>query len=252
MGGVKKQIKRLLVPYYITAISILIFTFVRAFIKNDFLLLQNKVVDLLVVSHNSGPLWFLWALFWLKFLFVQCARFKKWSLLISLGVSIGGVIVYEYYNLPLCFTIALCDIIFYAVGFYYRRYDVSIWMVLLCVVCWPFSIIYSHLNTGYIDFGIYPLSVFGACGGTCMIYILSAGIAKIQAISNVLQWIGLNSMSILCFHAFDLQCCWVSMFFVGLLKLHIPYVVLVSMRIGFVVLFVWIYKNKFYKYFPVF
>lgn len=244
---IKKDSKRLLLPYILTVIGILLFTAVRALMKHDCTIFYERLFHHAYVSYASIPIWFLVVLFWIRTFFRPIMKIGRWSLPLSILIS-GSALFFAHHfsQLPLCILTAMAALVFYAIGWYHKKYKFPMWLIIVSIITWPIAIIYSTLDTYYIQYGIYPLSIFGACGGTYVIYILMRYIQEINnkinisVICNVLNWFGKNSLIIVCFHAFDIYCCWVTMS-MGVFGIELSYWPIMCIRDAFVILFSWTY-----------
>ena len=225
-----KDVKRLLVPYLLTAIAIILFKAIQTIIKHDISFVYERAIGLLYVTYDAGPIWFLVALFLMRIFFRPLMRLSRWALPISIVLSgLAIVIAHHLFQLPFCLLTAISLMVFYAIGWYYRRYGFPIWAIVLCLLCWPFVIYGPRIDLYYMRWGIYPLTVLGACGGTYAIFALCCGLYKVvnkqhkyigqnllQRTCNFIRWAGINSLIILCFHTFDMYCCWITMLLKGL------------------------------------
>lgn len=171
----------------------------------------------------AGPLWFLLALFWIRELFFYGAgwilsHIRRFADEVVVGcsfvISIVAVLLHSHISpLPWCLLQGLASIEFYAIGWYAHRHSIPIWLKALCIACWPIAIIYGGMDLSGCVYVCYPLDVLGACGATMVLYIISqwGTILLKRAIKNPyiysafpLQWIGRNSLTILCMHTIDL------------------------------------------------
>lgn len=221
---VKKDFKRLIIPYLITCGVIV---FVSIF--HSLLLGEDKVSRWIIASlyangsfrHTSkffanvpmiGAIWFLWALFWCKTIFNSLfKKSQKYVLLMCLVLSVAAMLIDTYLvNLPLAILPGMCATIFYGIGYQTRQVGgfkaVHKLVALLCVVVWIISFIYSDMSLARCFFRHYPINIVGACGGTYVIWLISDWISKYEnKFTSVLVWTGRNSMTILCLHLLDLD-----------------------------------------------
>lgn len=222
--SILKDSKRLLLPYVITSIGIILFTLLRAIFKQDYSIVVEKTKDMLYVSSDAGPIWFFVALFWVRIIYRYIMNFRQWALPLSILISGTSIwIVHHCMQLPFCFLTALAAMVFYAVGWYYYKFGFPKWLLIISMICWPLLLCSPRIDLYHINYGIYPLTILGASGASYILYNLSLYIYKIERACGVLQWIGKNSIVILCLHTFDIHCCYVTMILSGLLSIHLPY-----------------------------
>lgn len=113
--------------------------------------------------------------------------------------------------MPFCVFQGLAGVAFYAIGYFVRCVKIPRWFFVLCLVCWPLSILFGGIDMMLCYFKIYPLDVLGACGGTYAIYLLCVFFSKcycskclvVKLPFKLLSWCGLYSLAILCMHSID-------------------------------------------------
>lgn len=234
-----KNAKRLLLPYIVTMLMLCAWGGVQAIAKHDIGYFLRHLFSMLTASADgwdtqwgliyAGPMWFLIALFVVRELFVGiqyvCRHIgEKYRDLSIVGISFVLSVISVYVHpllpsLPFCIMQAFTAIAFYAVGWYIHRHPMSWWVYSLCVITWPFAIIYGgvELESAYLAY--YPLSFIGALGGTYAIYLLCKGIVNLRSyiihntshiihgivnIPSPLAWCGLYSLPILCMHELEM------------------------------------------------
>lgn len=114
-------------------------------------------------------------------------------------------------SVPFCFFQGLVGVAFYAIGYFVRCVKLPKWFFVLCLMCWPLSIIFGGIDMMFCYFKIYPLDILGACGGTYAIYLLCGFFCKFHCSESLiiklpfefLSWCGLYSLAVLCMHAID-------------------------------------------------
>ena len=231
----RRNTKRLLLPFVVTMLSLSLWGIVQAALKHDWTMALRHPLSLLWASGDAirsekygliyvGPLWFLIALFWMREIFYYGAgwilsKVNKWAdeLIVSLSIliSIVAMLLHPLLDpLPLCLFQGLAAIEFYAIGWYAHRHKIPIWLKGLCIACWPLAIMWGGLELASCVYYCYPLDVLGACGAVMILYQVCDWISKEvrRMFSNVyeqyqtpLQWIGINSLAILCMHTFELH-----------------------------------------------
>lgn len=255
----KKDFKRLMVPYIVTSIAIVLFTSLRAIVQQDISLVNERLEGLLYVTYDAGPIWFLMCLFLIRSFFRPIMKLGKWALPFSVVISGGAlVIAHHYTQLPFCILTACAIMVFYAFGWYYKKYGMPMWFIAICVLCWPFAIYGPQIDLYYMKFAIYPLTVLGACGGTFVIYKVCENIVKfVNTDQNtyvrkrnrrrlpyvcmyVCMYAGVHSLVILCFHTFDMYCNYVTMS-LYCFGITLPYWPTIFIRDGLVLLLSFLY-----------
>ena len=230
----KKNFRRLLVPYFFTMGIACLYGLIHAISKEDlgyfmrpFLSTLWLGADTYVTNYGiitANFLWFIIALFWVKEIFylIQWSYVKitpKYKDVIILGTCIllSFVISLMKNNLripalPLSVLQGINALVFYGLGFFIKKYNMPLWIKSFCVLCWFFAICFGRIDMMDCFYKIFPLDILGALGATIMIYYISALMIKICKISSFLyklikslQWIGLNSMLLLCMHDLDFR-----------------------------------------------
>lgn len=225
-----KNAKRLLLPYAVTMLMLCVWGALLTYTKHDISYVIRHLLSMLTASADgwhtqwgliyAGPIWFLIALFWVREIFygIQRASMRiKYQDELILGIcillSVISVIVHPYMlSLPFCIMQSFTALGFYAVGWYIHRHPMPWWVYALCVVAWPFAMMYGYVGIDSCSVNLYPLSFIGACGGTYVIYLLCKAwgnvINKINIKHNTsnivtpLTWCGVYSLPILCMHDF--------------------------------------------------
>ena len=230
----KKNFRRLLVPYFFTMGIACLYGLIQAITKEDLGYFMCPFLSTLWLGADSYEtnygiitanfLWFIIALFWVKEIFylIQWCFSKitpKYKHVIILGTCILLSFVISLIKnnhripaLPLSVLQGMNALVFYGLGFFIRKYNMSTWMTFFCVLCWLLAICYGRIDMMDCIYKIFPLDILGALGATIMIYYISALMIKICKNSSFLykliksiQWIGLNSMLLLCMHDLDFR-----------------------------------------------
>ena len=267
----KKNARRLLLPFYVTMLLRCAWGGLQAFMKHNIAYLLQPTLSMLVASPDgwdtpwgevySGPMWFLVALFLVRELFygmqyvfrnLNEQRRDLWIVAISIALSIASIILYPYVKpFPFCIMQTFTAIAFYALGWYIHKHPLPQWSYWLCVLVWPFAIVYGDISMAFCTIAYYPLSFIGACGGTYVVYLLCKGIATltvnhspIHSLVQPLAWCGVFSLPILCMHELEMYSAFLYSFIckvpilhyltgwgeiaialvMALIVLHIPYI----------------------------
>lgn len=228
----RKNAKRLLLPYVVTFLMLCAWGCIQSLAKNDISFFLRHLLSMLSASSEgwqsrwgliyAGPMWFLVALFWVRELFYGIQRVcrcvnayrDEWIVGINVCLSVVSVLIYRYVQLlPFSIMQAITALPFYAIGWYVHKHPMPWWVYALCVLVWPFAILYGGLDIACCRIDYYPLSFIGACGGTYVIYLLCKAWGKVilnikHQASNIvtpLSWCGVYSLPILCMHTLEMH-----------------------------------------------
>lgn len=230
-----KSTKRLLVPYFVTMLLICLWVWRFEIIKFRFNLTLQPVLNLIwgggdvYTSHYGelyvGPIWFLFSIFVARELFyiIQClasrcfARREGRNLLIilmTITLSMLSILLYPSVQpLPWNILPGIAALVFFMIGWGVRNIVVPIWIKIILVLCWLIVIILNiRIDLRSCEYGIIPLNILGACGGTLVMYYLSKFLEFLSQKSLAFNWIakfmiwcGTGSLAILCMHTLDLM-----------------------------------------------
>ena len=164
-------------------------------------------------APGIGAIWFLPALFWCKNIYNWLGNkfVNEKSLYVMGGAAAIITTLLDVYvvNLPFGILTGSSAMMFYAIGHYSKTHKIPVWFVIIAIACWIFGFNYSHLFMGTCHYGMYPIDVIGACGGTWVILMLSKGIDKHGNIfATFLSWMGRYSLVVLCMHYIDVLIDW--------------------------------------------
>lgn len=232
---IKKNAKRLLLPYVVTMAMLCLWGGIQSYCKDDISYFMRDFLSFLAASTDgwetrwglvsAGPMWFLIALFLVRieFYWLQHIVNKFTSqyndiilLLCSIVLSVIAVIIHPYLpSLPFCIMQSLTALAFYVVGWYVHKHPLPKWAYIICVLCWPLAIRYGYVGLSSCTMQIYPISFIGACGGTYMVYLLCKGLDTLRSyiihyshhafhLPSPLAWCGHYSLPVLCMHDFEL------------------------------------------------
>lgn len=152
-----------------------------------------------------GALWFLMALLCAKVIFLFLSKWNYWGGFISLLLSVCAFLISAYKPLvPWCLLQGLIALPFLFIGQYWHKKLIPEWTGILLVPIWICVILFSHIDMYSFVFERFPMDILGAVGGTWVFYELSKLIANYtHHVANVLAFLGICSLSIYCWHAFD-------------------------------------------------
>lgn len=204
----EKGYKRLVKPYFVTSIVCIIL----CFLSQDYHNTLQKVFAMFLGSGSGhilgypvpviGPIWFLLALFWCKIFYNIIYTRTRYVFLICFCISTIAFVFGKYVTcLPLGILYGLCSLVFYSMGHYWKKNNndsINNKFLLLGVFVWCFCIWKGHLEIATYDCSLYPISMLGAFVGTYVIYKIAAIIPAI--FHSLLQWLGNNTLLILCYH----------------------------------------------------
>lgn len=218
----RKDAKRLLLPYVVTiAVITLYMLIVHQVIKRDgwYYIINTLWLGIYPTGapgglNFSGPVWFLFALFWTKGTFNLIEKVhNRWFYLI-LAFTAFAPFYLSYLigrDLPLAISQGLISIVFFWGGHQWKRHESSLrgsrnkTMILICMALWLIGLISSDLDVMRMIYHNYPICVLTAFAGTYIVIEISNFLSKrkniiIRKVSSFLSWGGRNSMTILCAH----------------------------------------------------
>ena len=215
LQSIKKNARRLLLPFVITQILLIAWGCVLAYFKHD---LNRIIVPSLSLMWGGsdviksqwgliyiGPMWFLPAMFWSKSIFeIMLSKTTGWKLLIaSVIVSVISILLHNYVKSPWGIIQGLSCLTFMVVGYSIKQQMFPKWFYWIALACWPIAILFSKIEVADCNYYMYPLDVLGACGGTFACWWVANRTKNFHATSIPLAWFGINSLAILCFHDFE-------------------------------------------------
>lgn len=222
-SAIAKDMDRLIKPYILTCMLLMIWGVGISLIRKEWSPLINSIIASIYGSGSTirdtflgnipaiGAIWFLLALFWCKNLFnIISQYYERYKYLIALIIASVSILLDRYViNLPFAFLPGCSALIFFIIGeglhqFKYNSKQKYIGLF-ICILCWVYCMFYSHISMVKSYYEIIPIDILGACGGTYVVYVLSKGIIKLPLISDVLSWIGKNSLALLCFHLIEMN-----------------------------------------------
>ena len=219
--SMKSDLQHLMIPYFVTCGAVVLLTSVKSMISRDFSPVFYYVeatffgsgsphsCQYLAYLPSIGAIWFFPALLVCKNVYnaLSCYPVKK-RLLFSAIIYVVATLIGRYIIfIPFSVLCGLSAIIFYAIGDYYKKEKPQIkwiyWIVGL--FCWGISSMFSIVLLVQPRTDLYLIDVIGATTATFMVYKISAKISKLFPKSDLLPWIGRNTIYILCFHLIDLD-----------------------------------------------
>lgn len=221
----KNKAKRLLVPYYVTCLIIIVLQVIISFAQggNTFETFKEWTLASLYAAGGKmirpegiryiGAIWFLWAAFFALLLVNHFSRRKHWMIIIG-AISFAGWASYQYTGiwLPLSIQAGALAASYVALGWHLRQKNIDMsrphpW--LFCIfalggalgiqIFKGFWLVQNEMKNGWIDFALSicaSMAVLAAAGWICRKNLLSGGI---------FMFFGRNSLLILCLHIIDLD-----------------------------------------------
>lgn len=227
-SSVPKYAKRLLVPMYLAGAALLIYRVIRMCIENQTFTdisywIKRTITAVLFASgvdmpkgfpgvHTFGMLWFLAAMFWAMILMVIIFnRIHKDIIraLVCLLGTLAGMVISYYIWLPMNFDIALIVLTYLYIGHFMKKMDleklkIMLPVIIVCVIIW----VVNYVNGGKIElaqrkFTIPVLSYLASIAGSAIVMYLSKIVYRKNRMTDILSFIGRNSMTVLVIHFID-------------------------------------------------
>lgn len=158
--------------------------------------------------HSSGAVWFLPALFWCRIIYAAIEqRLGNRSIYVSIPLTIIAVLLGRFVlNLPFAIQMGCSALVFYEMGYRTKTHEVLNkgklrWGVLLFIPLWIFYERYVTFEMFWYQYGwTYPTDVIVAFAATYSLVVASTFIARMGWLSRGFEWLGKNSLYILCTH----------------------------------------------------
>ena len=227
--AMKKDFSRLFVPFFFTAIVMLIISMALSPFDIDGVKSPAYTFEALIYGNGSsvnhhkiwgnwsvvGSVWFLPALFWAKTVF-NCLIHKENNITPWVILMIGGLAAWagQYILLPYSLLQGLTALPFLLIGYYAKKaggLDVVNKMivskvslavlVVSCCVGWFMTTFGNNLDMAQFNWSLcyYPNLLF-ATAGTYVFYLISLLISKMNGwISSSLAFLGKYSLILVCF-----------------------------------------------------
>lgn len=215
----RKKAKSILIPYvFFSLLCFFYWIFIERKIRNqiDISILKNFLnifiakVNMELYSPNV-VMWFLPCLFIMNIIFYIIMKLpNKCKSIAILSLFIFGCIL-NYYNVILPFAIetALINCIFVFIGYYFKcysknlfkNYKISLLIITLFIIIFIFSILTNN-NVNILEhkYNNYIIFLLGGVSGSFITIVISYIINKCKIINKVLEWLGINSILIMCMH----------------------------------------------------
>lgn len=205
-----KDLKRLVVPYFLCAFVVGIKYGIDAFRLHDF----SKIPDFcLAVIWGScpiqiedfslpdiGPIWFLLALFWCRQIFNWIMTYKSGPIFV-ISIALFSTLLSQFVIFPWSILQGMSGMLFYLMGFLFAHHQNSRHTLLpLSVLIIPIAYFYGAID---MHTGLYPnftMNVLGALAASYLLYVFLDFISQIHFLRSSMSWLGEWSLLILGVH----------------------------------------------------
>lgn len=206
---VKRDFRRLIVPYLFVVIAITIFDSIKRY-------WQTGVVDFNIGTlYECGtPAWFLLALFGSKLLFNLVYRYtERHYLLVAFSLSSIPCFITHFVEISPTFSIgsSICGVFFYAFGYFIKCNDIffkldkyRLYVLVSALFFWLNTSIFGAVDMHYSIFKLWIIDFIGACSGVYLCYVVSKVIElHFSCTGRILALAGYYSLVIYAFHAIE-------------------------------------------------
>jgi len=221
---VKNGIKKIAIPLLFTNIIMLFIVFILD------LIMQTNVVPTALKSValgtsswdlpgtnisqiSAGPLWFLWALIWVRIYWVFLQ--KKNDIISGVTIIVFAVIAFHlktYVTLPFSILSSFGALGFFFAGHMIRKYSllenaVGRKIFPICLICLIYCIGFSNIDINFCHYGAFYIVDLSACVAGFFIIqkVVKTYYMQENRFWNFLHFIGRYSLVFLCAHSID-QC----------------------------------------------
>lgn len=220
---IRAKAKQLIIPYVATCIGIIVSSIIVNILLHDTSVIKDSVKEWIVASlYGSGGVhevpfhipqigatWFLWALFFCLIIMNSIVDSKYAYLIVGCLFFIGWKSA-ELVWLPMSIQPALVCLLFVYLGYLCKKENIlnkdipKGWIIAIALI-WVVAFVYGgHMYLVGCYFGNGILDIIGALCGSYIMILLSKLIAnKTSIISCILQFLGRNTLPILCFHLIE-------------------------------------------------
>lgn len=225
---IKNNFKKLIIPYFITSSAVIVGRGVMAYIytANKFevhYIMKNTMIGALFgygVDNakgfegiwSIGAIWFLLAIFWSNIIFciIMNIKSKQYIFYIIAILSFFAYILGQIIWLPTNIDIGIFAIIYMYIGNMAKKNNKlnkknSILSNIIMILIWIVEIISDGVNMVIRYYPLYIISILGSVFGSYFIIKFCDNVIKNNNIKKFLSYIGKNSLTILCFHLFEMM-----------------------------------------------
>lgn len=213
--------KRLLLPYFITCMVMLVIYIIRSRLKvnSNYFVINYYDLRATLFSYFYGNckthnffikipgieyIWFLNCLFVIRLLFNYISRLNIYlSGAVCLAFSVMGMLISKYVWLPFNLDIALVALFFVYGGYVLKRIDflnmpVAGWLICICV--WLLYIPFGHIEMAVRAYPYTVVSLISSLCGSIVFLKFCKCIEKYKYINGFFTFFGTNSLALLCCH----------------------------------------------------
>ena len=221
---INKRGRQLLVPYYFTCLCVIVGAVLIDLMKgNDGLSLvldvKMWVLSGLYASGNIevfgikriGAIWFLWALFISQIIFQECVR-HRYYYIIAMVFFLIGIVSGNSIWLPLSIQPAFTCVVFLLLGYIAKQKNtfenISWKTIALFLGIWVLGIFVCNTNVAKNYYSHSVLNIIVATCGSYIVICASKGftdVKKFKTLAQILEYLGNNSLIIMCFHLIELN-----------------------------------------------
>lgn len=215
-----KKARGLLIPYLIMELILVVSSVIFIGIRDNlsFSNLTDWAMPIVLprlqgtlLANNMCISWFVWVLFAASCLYGLINKLRKrlpvlYALIIIICSICGYFFCTSWLFRPYRWDVVLYVIPFLAVGHLYRLFQPNIknylkWILLaVSLIIWIVDIIFTdEYAIAMSALGFYPLTLFGAIGGTYVVVFICSLLDKIPVLNTVIRWFGQNTVVIICF-----------------------------------------------------
>ena len=214
VASLKKDAKRLLLPYIVFATLFVLKFSASSIVKNgDYTGILKTLFIAFYASagnHTSyylswvpdiGVIWFLPAMYVCKNVFCIMNKQPNGGVLTTFVAITATLIDVYLVNLPLGILVGCSAMIFYQIGYYFKVHKISALMFTVGLSCWFISLKFSSIGVGCCSYQLYPIDVIGASAATATVYLISRQMNYLPTLLvGGVKWLGKYSMIVLCMH----------------------------------------------------
>ncbi len=176
----------------------------------------GRIPNALWDVERIGGIWFLLALFWAHLLIVSTHKLPAWARLLTLAICTCAMSISAHYVwLPWSIQAGFGCAIYLYVGMLIRRvdgfsYKKPIAFVIVLMAAWGYVIL--QRGGGSLASQDYPLGALTMLGGVAATLLIVSVCRSIETravqMSRFMQWIGRNTLVILCVHILEDDVIW--------------------------------------------
>ena len=252
---VNQKFQRLMIPYFLTCIAILFMDVFNCIVLTTILNVTRLISgDLLRsffasgsirffgsinIGGRIGAIWFLPAMFFaiiIVQLLLKFCKNDKIRIIISIFIFLLGFISAKFLWLPFSIQSSMTASFFILLGYLLRKYhildQIKYYHYIFFII---FGIFGEYTETYFVNNSFNDIFLNSVVGFSECILVI--GISKFIRTNKVFEWIGKNSLTILCIHLFELET--MNPYYKLLLKqIHIPNSYISWVTLGFRLIFV--------------